>query len=39
VNDRSRDWTVLVATRDPRVAERLGRVVDLDAARVEVAHG
>jgi hypothetical protein len=39
VNDRARDWTVLVATRDPRVAGRLGRVVDLDAARAEVVHG
>lgn len=34
-----RPWTLLVATRDPRVAGRIGRHVDLDAARREGAHG
>jgi hypothetical protein len=25
-------WTVVVATRDPRVAARVGRVIDIPAA-------
>jgi ABC-type transport system involved in cytochrome bd biosynthesis fused ATPase/permease subunit len=33
-----RPWTVLVATRDPDLARRIGRWVDLDA-RQESGHG
>ena len=31
--DASMGWTVLLATRDPRVAARMGRVIDADAVR------
>ena len=34
----SRPWTLVVATRDARVATRIGRVVDLDAAAKEADH-
>ena len=34
----SRPWTLVVATRDARVATRIGRVVDLDAAAKEAGH-
>jgi predicted ABC-type transport system involved in lysophospholipase L1 biosynthesis ATPase subunit len=29
----SRDWTLVVSTRDLRVAERVGRRIDLDSIR------
>ena len=31
-------WTVIVATRDPRVAARCGRTVELGAHSREMAH-
>jgi putative ABC transport system ATP-binding protein len=38
LKDPSSAWTLLVSTRDQRVAERIGRCIDLDAAR-ENGHG
>ena len=37
--DPARAWTLLVATRDPRVAARFSRVIDLDAFRPGAPHG
>jgi ATP-binding cassette subfamily C protein CydD len=34
----SRSWTVVVATRDARVASRMARVIDLDVVMKEAAH-
>ncbi len=36
VLDPARDWTVLVATRDPRVAQRMARVIEPASVPMEV---
>ncbi|MFM9097315.1 MAG: ATP-binding cassette domain-containing protein, partial [Phycisphaerales bacterium] len=37
--DPQMPWTVVVTTRDPRVAARFPRTIDLDAARLEATGG
>jgi ABC-type bacteriocin/lantibiotic exporter with double-glycine peptidase domain len=38
LSDAGTDWTVLLATRDPRVAARMNRVIDADAVRRAAGH-
>jgi len=38
LSDAGTDWTVLPATRDPRVAARMHRVIDADAVRRAAGH-
>jgi len=38
LSDAGTDWTVLLATRDPRVAARMHRVIDADAVRRAAGH-